>query len=531
MLSPITRRSTGPFGLAMLCLSTAIICESRCFAAELPSFDGFDVRWDNTLSYSAAVRIEPANPLLIGNPNDDDGDRDFAAGLVSNRLDLRSVLNISKDNFGVEASIEAWYDSVYHAGTDNKSPATYNAISVPNTVFPRATRNLEGQYIDLTNTFAFWNFDAGDTPLTVRVGRQTLSWGESIFFDENSIASAQSPIDYWKTIVSPNGYASDVYLPVGQFSVSAQPRSDLALAAYYQFEWRPSRLFGVGSYFSTTDVLGVGAERLFLGSGQFLLHGQDREPSNGQYGLSIHKTLGDLDLGLYALTYSAKYPGLFTIANPAAVWTPGPAGQFYSAYPKGIQLYGASFSTYVGDSNVMGEIVARHNAPFAAYASPQSFPMTSFSWQGARAYARGDELHADVSSATTLSPMSVWDSADLHLEIAADTVLSVAQYSAIATPPTDQLSASVRALFEPHYFEVLPNLDLTLPVGFGYNELSQYGDDYTSNPKGGDFEAGIAASYFSVWKAGLTITCFLGSPSRQPLADRDFVMFSFERTF
>ena len=35
----------------------------------------------------------------------------------------------------------------------------------------------------------------------------------------------------------------------------------------------------------------------------------------------------------------------------------------------------------------------------------------------------------------------------------------------------------------------------------------------------------------SAWKAGVTYFGFLGSPSRQPLADRDFVMLSLERTF
>jgi hypothetical protein len=78
---------------------------------------------------------------------------------------------------------------------------------------------------------------------------------------------------------------------------------------------------------------------------------------------------------------------------------------------------------------------------------------------------------------------------------------------------------------------VAPNLDITVPVGVGYARLSQYGTNYTSRPGGGDLEVGLTASYLSVWKANITIMCFLGSPYDQPLADRNFLSFSLERTF
>jgi hypothetical protein len=35
----------------------------------------------------------------------------------------------------------------------------------------------------------------------------------------------------------------------------------------------------------------------------------------------------------------------------------------------------------------------------------------------------------------------------------------------------------------------------------------------------------------SVWKIDLTLTSFIGAPSRQPLADRDFLLLGLERTF
>src|SRR5512142_1124547 len=57
-------------------------------AAEIYSGDGFVVRWDNTLRYTAAFRTLPRD--ATAGPNTDDGDRNFAPGLISNRLDLVS---------------------------------------------------------------------------------------------------------------------------------------------------------------------------------------------------------------------------------------------------------------------------------------------------------------------------------------------------------------------------------------------------------------------------------------------------------
>src|SRR5215469_7827197 len=78
-------------------------------AADIFQDDGFDVRWDNTLRYSAAFRLSPPQYALTLNPNGDDGDRNFAAGLVSNRIDLLSEFDASRGDYGVHVSGAAWY--------------------------------------------------------------------------------------------------------------------------------------------------------------------------------------------------------------------------------------------------------------------------------------------------------------------------------------------------------------------------------------------------------------------------------------
>jgi hypothetical protein len=509
--------------------ATAVLPAFPVTAADLYQQDGLDIRWDNTIRYSAAVRVTGQNNKLLSYPNGDDGDRNFAPGLVSNRVDLLSVLDISQDDFGIHASASAWYDTVYHARTDNNSPATYNAISVPNTQFPRATRNLQGQYIDLGDAFAYANFVVADTPVSVRLGRQTVLWGESLFFAQNGIAAAQAPVDYNKSIADPEGYSKDVFLPVNQLSLTVQPRADISMAFYYQLEWRATRLPGVGSYFSDSDVLGAGAERLYVAPGAFLDRDKDRAaPSTGQFGGSLHATIDEFDFGLYALKYNSKYPVLrfqYSYAAPESV------GEFELAYPKGIELYGASFSGYLGDSNIAGEISARRHNPLVSFSSATPYFIPQFNNPEEYGYAKGDTLHAQISSVNTLGPGVAWNSADLSAEVAANYLLGVTQDANAFNFYRDRFAASFRILFEPHYFEVLPGLDLSIPLGLGYNAVGRSATDYTQNAGSGDLEIGISATYRSIWKASLTLTSFLGSPRDQWLADRDFLAIRIERTF
>src|SRR5262249_21048868 len=151
----------------------------------------------------------------------------------------------------------------------------------------------------------------------------------------------------------------EVFLPVGQASVTLQPLENWSLSVYYQFEWRRTRLPGVGSYFSDSDILDAGGERLIVEPGEYLYRGADRTPSNsGQFGAALHATLGEVDYGLYALRYNAKEPevliqpgyvvgpgGTVTITNPHIInLSVGRIGDYTLVWPSGIEIYGASFS-------------------------------------------------------------------------------------------------------------------------------------------------------------------------------------------
>lgn len=535
--------------LPWMCLASVILClattGSPVRAADLGEIDGWNMRWDNTLRYTAAVRLDGPNGALVADPNADDGDRNFAAGLISDRVDLVSEFDITNGNFGFDASAAAWYDSVYHQRNNNDSPATFNPYSVPHNEFTRAVETLHGEDVDLLNAFVHGNFDIGGTPVSFRLGRHALLWGESLFFAGNGIAAGQAPIDAIKAATEPEAEAKEVFLPVAQASITAQPMPDLAISAYYQFEWRRTRLPGSGSYFSDADFLDAGGERLIVAPGQYLFRGPDQTPgTGGQFGVAATGTIADIDLGLYAIRFNAKEPELNLLPGNSANPLWGDVGTYQLVFPRGIDAYGASFSSYLGQSTIAGEISMRTRMPLVSattyalagggsgYGGGYAFAARDVTQTYTVApYARGNTLHAQVSSVTTLSPSALWDGADFSAEIAANDVLAVTENAESVDPRRSRFAAAFRGVFEPHYYEVLPALDLSVPVGLGYGLIGRSSTDASLNYGAGDIEFGLAATYRTVWVGSLTLTQFLGSPAQQPFADRNFISFSLERTF
>jgi hypothetical protein len=533
-----------PAALLAVALSVAAV---PAHSAELFQADGWDLRWDNTLRYTAAFRLSHYDGSLAADTNADDGNRSFAPGLISNRLDLLSEIDLSRGAFGFTASGAFWYDTVYHQTNSNDSPATFNPFTVPHDRFTRATETLHGEDGDLLNAFAYGSFDVGDVPVSVRVGRHTLLWGESLFFANNGIAAGQAPIDAIKAASERQAEAKEVYLPVTQASLTIQPWPDISFAFYNQFEWRRDRLPGVGSYFSDADHLDAGGERLIIAPGQYLYRTPDTTPpASGQFGAAMHVTLGEVDYGFYALQFHARDPQVLTFFFPGGGDS---VGAYWLTFPRDIQAYGASFSTYAGESTLAGEISLRRNMPLVSQ-TLASLPGGGGGGYGGGyamvrgpdtdtpppntnvlSYAAGDTLHAQLSSVSTLSPNGFWQSADLSAELATNDRINVTKSPELLAGGRNSFAAAFRAVFEPHYYQVMPGLDLSLPIGLGYDLIGRSSVDSSMNEGAGDLELGVSAKYRTVWEGSLTFTHFFGPENRQPFADRDFISLSVQRTF
>lgn len=564
---------TGERPVLLLLLAAIATTAAPARAAELFRSGDTAIRWDNTLKYSAGYRLGPADRALIQGPNADDGDRNFHVGVISNRFDILSELDATIGSLGASVSAAAWYDTIYKGAPDpDTSPqrASYPLADH----FSADVEKLHGGHAELLNAFVVGSADFGDMPVAVRAGRHSLLWGESLFFAGNGIAAGQAPIDTIKALSVPLSRAKEVFMPVAQVSVSAQPRHDMVINAYYQFEWRKSRLPGVGSYFSAADFVDAGGYRLYVGRNQYL--GRSASPDardGGQFGLAVRFLQNEYDIGLYALRYHAKEPQLYLRPRPVAgiasaateraagiererpaaygsapgVYAgpsnpfqsdpnfdfgtaTGQLGAYYFVYPENIEVYGASFSGYLGESNVAAEISTRRRMPLASKALVVTGTVAADNDKNAL-YARGDTLHAQASLISALAPNEAWDSATFSAEIAANHRIGITRNAAAFDDSRTRFSAGVRALFEPVYFAVLPGMDLSVPISIGYGLTGRSSVDSGQNAKAGSFELGLSATYRAVWRGSLTLTRFIGDPTRQAFADRHFVALSIQTTF
>ena len=499
-------------------------------AADLYHSDGLDVRWDNTLRYSAGFRLFPYDAALVSDPNYDDGDRNFAPGIVSDRLDLLSEIDASYGDMGLRVSVAGRYDTVYHQRNANDSPATFNPISVPHDKFTRAVSRLHGADIQLGDAFLYDNFTLAGAPVSFRLGRYALSWGENLFFGENSIAGGQAPRDLIKELELPSGYAKDVFLPVWQTSVAVQAAEDITLSAYYQLQWRKDQIPGAGSYFSYADFLDDGGERYILGPRRYLNRAADIPGhDSGQFGVAVQIGGDDFNYGFYALRFNGKEPEVYF--RNYGLDAPLPLnGSYQLVYPNGIEAYGVSLSSYLGNSTVAGEVSVRTNMPLVS-----QFINVALGQQADGSdhplYPIGDTLQGQVSSTTTYGGNSLWQRATLNLEFAANERLDISRNASEFDPSRDPFALSFQTTFSPQVFELLPALDVSLPIGFGYGLVGRSSVDSTQNAGAGNLELGVSATYRAVWQGSLSFTHFIGGPARQPLADRDFVSLSIQRTF
>lgn len=501
--------------------------------------------WDNTVKYSNAFRLKSADPALIGDINADDGDRNFGKGIISNRVDLLSEFDVSYHGFGARVSGAAWYDTVYNRSNDNNSPTTANAVSVPNNAFTEGTRDLHGRKAEILDAFIHGKADIGDMKGTFRLGKHTLLWGESLFLGANAIAGGQAAIDVVKALSVPGSQFKEIGRPSNQISAELQVNPKLSFGAYYKLSWEALRLPGAGSYFSSTDFLGGGNERLLIDPSVPLgfYHGNDiTAKSSGQGGVQARFRVGDVDYGLYAIRFHDMGPQLYLRPGGA----PSPAagglslGQYEWVYHEGITAYGASATATVGAVNYAIEVSTRRNTDFNSVAGVDLTGTANNS--NNPLYAIGNSAHINLSALASFGPSFIAKEASLVAEIAWNRRLSVTQNEKALETTTNAGTSGVtrdatlmRFKYEPAYRQVLDGVDLSVPFGVGYYISGNSSLGGFQRQGVGDVSIGLNGSYLDVWRFGLNLTHYFGPVGTtkydQTLQDRDFMSFQVQRAF
>lgn len=172
--------------------------------------------------------------------------------------------------------------------------------------------------------------------LTLKLGRQTVNWGESTTLVLNSINSA-NPVNA-NNFYRIGRAVEEVFTPVGMLFASFEPFDDATVEGFYQLEWRNVESQAPGSYFSELDVGTSNAISTVNTSTGGVAEDPDRraipldspltglsnttstirrlrdeEPSSsGQFGLAVKVYLESLgsgvELGAYFMNYHSRLP-------------------------------------------------------------------------------------------------------------------------------------------------------------------------------------------------------------------------------
>lgn len=533
-------------------LSAFVSAQAAAFQIDTGNSDVV-VTFDNTVKLSSGYRLKNPDRGVAGDPtslqiNTNDGDNNFDRGFVSKRLDLLSEFEVKyKRDVGLRVSGAAWYDDAYRHSNDNPGVGV-NTLSGHTNRFDPATKNLMGKKAEFLDAFVWGNISLGESNLNLKGGRLTQLYGESLFFGSNGIAAAQTPLDLARALSVPNSQFKEVARPVGQVAGQLQLNQNVSLGAYYQTEWRKSRLPAAGSFFSFADFVDDGGRTLMapgvLPPGGYFGRGEDLDAKDsGQGGVQMKFKTSAAEFGVYAAQFHDKMPQFYVRpgvnANPGA----GRFGDYVQVFGENIRTVGGSVSALVGDTNVAAELSFRDNMPLVANGN-LVFVGTNADNDNHAAFPKGRTAHLNVSAIHLFGASPLWQGATFVGEFAFNRRLSVTENLAQLDPNATRDAGAVQFVFTPEYFQVLPGLDLQVPIGVSYGLFGRSSVNGALFPSegGGNVSIGLKGEYQKTWQASINYTHYVGSdgPVINPVGslsyknfhgDRDFVSLSVQRSF
>ncbi len=503
--------------------------------------DDFKVNWDNSIRYNLGYRVGSQDQAILSNPNLDDGDRNFGSGLVTNRLDILSELDLSyKKNYGFRISGAGWYDQSYSNQVSNTSVTTSNhldgsgnqSIGLNNYV----KRYYEGPNGELLDAFAFGKFNIADIPLQFKAGRHTLYFGESLGLTAalNGIAYAQAPIDFAKAYAVPGSSVKELFRPLASVSATAQPFSSLSITGQYFLQWEPNRYPEAGTYDGIYDYFLSGSEAILDPALGIITRGDDITPPAGKdWGTAVRWSPEWFDgtLGFYYRELSDKLPQACLDLNPLVS---GSRARFNMAYPSGIDLYGISLSKAILGISVGAEFSYRQNMPLqsdtvivasdenaaALGLSPGSY-ITALPGSGETVGARGDTSHGVLNFLGIINKTPLFDTAQWTVEFDWQRWIKVTQNEALfkgrdgykAIDRVDKDSFGVDIAFTPTWFQVFPGVDLLMPLTYGRGLKGNSATIAGINEDAGYWSAGISADILSRYRLDLAYAGYFGNYS------------------
>ncbi len=386
-----------PLAVAISMLSSAAV-----HAVEF-NFGELGVQIDNNVSYGVAWRTEkpdagqvmPGNGTAMGivgegsSNNYDDGTLNYKQGDVyTNVFKWSGDLELNYKNYGAFFRARAWYDTEIMDGSTRFKPLV------------DATKSYAGRGAELLDAFVWADYNIGETPVNLRLGRQVVNWGESLFIQGgiNSI----NPVDA-SAFRRPGAEIKEGLLPVNMAFASIGLTADTTLEAFYQLQWEKTRTDPCGTFFSTIDFVADGCGPVLLGgniderellairdaeiaggvplsqrNAPITERMDDAEPKDdGQFGLALRTytdLFGGTEFGAYYMNIHSRVPYFSGVVSNIDATKREPINPdpyintnrplYQVAYPEDIQIMGLSFSTSTPNgASISGEISYKPNLP------------------------------------------------------------------------------------------------------------------------------------------------------------------------
>lgn len=398
--------------------------------------------FDTTISTGASIRTQGHDHRLIGvvnggtanSINGDNGNLNYEKGdLTSANVQATHELSLNAGNFGFFGRASYFYDTVVMDGDTARTDLGNEA------------KGRAGREFELLDAYVFGDFDVGEVPVTVRVGNQVLSWGESTFI-LNGINTI-NPIDVTRFRVA-GAEVREGLVPVPIIDVNVGLTDKFSVEGFLQLEWDNTEIEPEGTFFSTNDFASPGGEFVFLGFGQPPLptddpvsfagnapvgttipRGRDRSGSDdNQWGVALRyfePELNDTEFGLYYIQYNSRLPVLSARTGSFAGLAGGDyagSAQFFREFPDDIKLIGASFNTEIPGTGIalQGEYSFRKDQPLQVddvellFAGLSPVPGTPFGAQGQlgsfgfdeeiQGFRRKDVSQAQATASKVLGP-------------------------------------------------------------------------------------------------------------------------------
>jgi hypothetical protein len=354
-------------------------------------------RLDTNVSTGVSIRVEERDPRIVAqtnggtgfDPDIDDGNLNFDQGdITSLNLKILHEAELNWRDYGFFGRFYYFYDwAIMKFDPDFRG-------------FTEQAERRAGMNIKLLDLYLTGNFEVMSRPLTVKVGSQVLSWGESTFIQAgiNSI----NPVDV-TALRKAGSQIKEALLPVPMISLNAGITDNLSIEGFYQLYWDNTEIEPFGTYFSTNDQVSPGASRVTLGFGlappdgptdnpvqpvgtrppvgSWIPRKDDGEPSHmGQGGVALRylaSWLNETELGLYWEHIHSRRPLISGITGDPAPDDPldlliwglvngdgASTSGYFREFPEDIDIVGMSWNTVIPFGVAFqGEVSSRLGQP------------------------------------------------------------------------------------------------------------------------------------------------------------------------